>query len=101
MPIISDPPIAVQRTPMRSASHDSMMPPQPIPSQTNAPASAGMDRKSSTSAAIRLSATGAIHAAPKAIAITTVAAAATIQDVLVSMEGGDCMKRLDHTLQLK
>src|SRR5688500_9264379 len=87
MPIISAPNIAVQRTPTRSAIHPIIRPPTPDPSQANEAASDGIERMPSASAAISLSATAMIHAAPNAIARITRATVATIQDVLVSMEG--------------
>ena len=50
-----------------------------------------MERTPSTSAAISLSATAVIHAAPNAISIVTSATVATAQDALLSIEeGGDC-----------
>jgi hypothetical protein len=67
------------------------MPPKPEPSQARALASAGIDRIPFTSAAMSLSATAVIHAAPNAISIVTSATVATIQDVLLSIEeGGNC-----------
>src|SRR6476660_3796156 len=90
-PIISAPKITVHRVPTLSAMRPIRMPPKPEPSQARALANAGIERKPSTSAAMSLSATAVIHAAPNAISIVTSATVATAQDALVSIEeGGDC-----------
>src|SRR5215475_712626 len=90
-PIIKDPQITVHRVPTLSAILPIKMPPKPEPSQARALASAGIDRIPFTSAAMSLSATAVIHAAPKAISIVTSATVATAHDALVSIEeGGDC-----------
>src|SRR5262245_58656487 len=90
-PIIKDPQITVHRVPTLSAILPIRMPPKPEPSQARALASAGIDRIPSTSAAMSLSATAAIHAAPNAISIVTSATVATVQDGLLSIEeGSDC-----------
>ena len=67
----------------------------PEPSQASALASAGIERTPSTSAAMSLSATAVIHAAPNAISIVTSAAVATAQEALVSIEDDDCSIRRD------
>jgi len=90
-PIISAPKMTVQRVPTLSAMRPIRMPPKPEPSQARALASAGIERTPSTSAAMSLSATAVIHAAPNAISIVTSATVATAQESLVSIEeGGDC-----------
>src|SRR5262245_1529329 len=90
-PIINDPQITVHRVPTLSAILPIRMPPKPDPSQARALASAGIDRVPLTSAAMSLSATAVIHAAPNAISIVTSATVATVQDALLSIEeGGDC-----------
>src|SRR5499433_1172927 len=89
--IIKDPQITVHRVPTLSAMRSIRMPPKPEPSQARALANAGIERTPSTSAAMSLSATAVIHAAPNAISIVTSATVATAQDALVSIEeGGDC-----------
>jgi hypothetical protein len=87
--IIKAPLMTVQRTPIRSATRPIKIPPKPEPSQTNAPAKAGIARSPLTSAAMFLSATTVIHGAPKETAITRSAAVATTHDVRVSTVGGD------------
>ena len=68
-----------------------MMPPTPEPSQASAEASAGTERVPPTSAAMSLSATAVIQAAPNAIIMVTSATEATTQDARLSMdEEGDC-----------
>src|SRR6266700_4125842 len=89
-PIISEPQITVHLVPTLSAIRPIRMPPIPEPSQASALASAGIARTPSTSAAMSLSATAVIHAAPKAISIVTSATVATAQEALVSIEDGDC-----------
>src|SRR6478736_1468203 len=90
-PIISAPHITVQRVPTLSAIRPIRMPPTPDPSQASALASAGIERTPPTSAAMSLSATAVIQAAPNAISIVTRAAVATAQEALVSIEEkGDC-----------
>src|SRR5512134_2916851 len=86
-PIISAPQMTVHRVPTLSASRPIKMPPKPEPSQASALASAGMERMPLTSAAMSLSATAVIHAAPNAISMVTSAAVATAHDLLDSMEG--------------
>src|SRR6185437_8518851 len=88
--IISAPHITVQRVPMRSAIWPIRMPPTPEPSQASALARAGIDRAPPASAAMSLSATAMIHAAPNAIIIVNSATEATIQESLVSIEEGVC-----------
>src|SRR3984893_6662869 len=90
--IITAPPMTVQRTPTRSATRPMMMPPNPAPTQTSAPASAGIERSPLTSAAMFFSATTVIHGAPKATAMTTSTTVATTQDWRVSTDDsdGDC-----------
>src|SRR5437868_2840987 len=85
-PIIDEPEITVQRVPTRSASRDMMMPPTPEPSHASALASAGTERDPPTSAAMSLSATAVIQAAPKDIARISSATEATAQEALVSIE---------------
>ena len=90
-PIISAPNITVQRVPMRSAMRPIMMPPTPEPSQASALASAGIERVPPTSAAMSLSATAVIQAAPNAITMMHSATEATTQDARLSIEEeGDC-----------
>src|SRR5665647_495410 len=90
-PIISEPKITVQRVPTRSAMRPIMMPPTPEPSQASAEASAGIEREPPTSAAMSLSATAVIQAAPNAISMVTSAAMATTHDALLSIEvEGEC-----------
>ena len=90
-PIISAPQITVHLVPTLSAIRPITMPPIPEPSQASALASAGMERTPSTSAAMSLSATAVIHAAPNAISMVTSATVATAQEALVSIEeNGDC-----------
>src|SRR6476646_2258425 len=86
-PIISAPQMTVHRVPTLSASRPIKMPPTPEPSQASALASAGMERMPLTSAAISLSATTVIHAAPNAISMVKRAAMATAHDFLDSIEG--------------
>src|SRR5580704_13283928 len=81
--------MTVQRTPTRSATRPMMMPPRPAPTQTNAPASAGIERSPLTSAAMFFSATTVIHGAPNATAMTTSTTVATIQDWRVSTDDSD------------
>ena len=78
--------ITVQRVPTRSATRDMMMPPTPEPSQASELASAGMERDPPTSAAMSLSATAVIQAAPNDIPRMASAAEATAQEALVSTE---------------
>src|SRR5262249_56918999 len=85
-PIISAPQITVHRVPTLSAILPIRMPPKPEPSQARALASAGIDRIPFTSAAMSLSATAVIHAAPNAISIVINAAVATVQEALLSIE---------------
>src|SRR6476646_8647151 len=92
-PIISAPKITVHRVPTLSAIHPIRLPPRPEPSQASATARAGIERTPSTSAAMSLSATAAIHAAPNAISIVTSAAVATAHEALVSTEDDDCSIR--------
>ena len=67
------------------------MPPTPEPSQASALASAGIERAPPTSAAMSLSATAVIQAAPNDIIMANSAADATTQDALVSsVWEGDC-----------
>ena len=66
-PIISEPPITVQRAPMRSATWPIMMPPRPEPNQASELASAGTERAPPASAAMSFSATAVSQAAPNAI----------------------------------
>src|SRR5450631_1073031 len=91
-PIISAPQITVQRVPTRSAILPIRIPPMPEPSQASAAASDGIERIPPTAAAISLSATAVIQAAPNAISIVTSATKATAHDVLLSIEEGveDC-----------
>ena len=91
-PIISAPNITVQRVPTRSAMRPIMMPPTPEPSQASALASAGIERVPPTSAAMSLSATAVIQAAPNAISHGARAPPmATTQDARLSIEEeGDC-----------
>src|SRR5262245_47413546 len=90
-PIISAPQTTVHRVPTLSASRPIKMPPTPEPSQASALASAGMERMPSTSAAMSLSATAVVHAAPNAISMVKRAAMATAHDLLDSTEAtGDC-----------
>src|ERR1043166_5832419 len=90
-PIINEPQITVQRVPTRSAIRDMMMPPTPEPSHASALASDGTERNPSTSAAMSLSATAVIHAAPNDIARINSATEATAQEALVSTElAGNC-----------
>ena len=85
-PIISAPNITVQRVPTRSAMRPMRMPPAPEPSQASAEASAGTEREPPTSAAMSLSATAVIQAAPNAIIMVTSAMLATTQDERLSMD---------------
>jgi ABC-type hemin transport system substrate-binding protein len=62
------------------------MPPTPEPSQASALASAGIERVPPTSAAMSLSATAVIQAAPNAIIIVNSATEATTQDARLSIE---------------
>src|SRR5215813_1534825 len=90
-PIIKEPQITVHLVPTLSAIRPIRMPPKPEPSQARALARAGIERTPSTSAAMSLSATAVIHAAPNAISIVTSATVATAHDAFVSIEeGGDC-----------
>src|SRR5476651_2567342 len=90
-PIISEPQITVQRVPTRSAIRPIMMPPAPEPSQASALANAGIERVPPTSAAMSLSATAPIQAAPKAISMTKSAVLATSHEALLSTDDeGDC-----------
>src|SRR5689334_12576584 len=88
-PIINAPHITVQRVPIVLAIRPINMPPTPEPSQASALASAGVERTPSTSAAMSLSATAVIHAAPNAISMVTSATVATAQEVFVSIEEED------------
>src|SRR5664280_906792 len=89
-PIISAPNITVQRVPMRSAMRPITMPPMPEPSHASALASAGIERVPPTSAAMSLSATAVIQAAPNDIPMMQSATEATTQDARLSIEeGGD------------
>src|SRR6478752_8535281 len=92
-PIISEPDITVQRVPTRSATRDMMMPPMPEPSQASELASAGMERAPPTSAAMSLSATAVIQAAPNDIPRMASAAEATAQEALVSTEAEGSIRR--------
>src|SRR4029079_4440007 len=85
-PIISAPQMTVQRVPTLSASRPIKIPPTPEPSHASALASAGMERMPLTSAAMSLSATAVIHAAPNAISMVTSAAVATDHDLLDSRD---------------
>src|SRR5471030_3313256 len=85
-PIISEPQITVQRVPTRSAMRPIRIPPAPDPSQASALAKAGIERVPPTSAAISLSATAVIQAAPNAIIIMNSATEATSHDALLSIE---------------
>src|SRR5664279_5443471 len=85
-PIINAPNIAVQRVPMRSAMRPITMPPMPEPSQASALARAGIERVPPISAAMSLSATAVIQAAPNAIVMTHSATEATTQDARLSIE---------------
>src|SRR5471030_55489 len=90
-PIISEPQITVQRVPTRSAMRPIMMPPAPEPSQASALAKAGIERVPPTSAAISLSATAPIQAAPNAISMMNSATEATSHDALLSTDDeGEC-----------
>jgi len=62
------------------------MPPTPDPIHIKALAKAGIERSPLTSAAMSLSATSVTHGAPKAIAMITSAATATIHDLRVSTD---------------
>src|ERR1051325_11395456 len=84
-PIIVEPAITVQRVPPRSATRDMIRPPTPEPSHASALASAGTERDPPASAAMSLSATAVIHAAPNDIASTQSATEATAQEALVSI----------------
>src|SRR5471030_1884951 len=97
IPIISEPQITVQRVPTLSAMRPVMMPPAPEPSQASALAKAGIERVPPTSAAISLSATAVIQAAPNAISMMNSATEATTHDALFSTdEECDCniLKRI-------
>jgi len=85
--IMMAPPMTVQRTPTRSAMRPMRMPPTPEPSQTSAPASAGIERSPLTSAAMALSPTTVIQGAPNATAMTISAPVATTHDFRVSTDG--------------
>src|SRR5450631_1371086 len=85
-PIISAPNITVQRVPMRSAMRLITIPPTPAQSQANALASAGIERMPPTSAAMSLSATAVIQAAPNDIPMMQSATEATTQDARLSIE---------------
>src|SRR6185312_7565077 len=87
--IISEPKITVQRVPTRSAIRPIMIPPRPEPSQVSELASAGIERAPLTSAAMSLSATAVIQAAPNDIIIVSSATHATTQDALVSTDGDE------------
>src|SRR5215468_7632180 len=113
-PIISAPDITVHRVPTRSAIWPIRMPPTPDPSQASALASAGIERAPPASAAMSLSATAMIQAAPNAIIMVSSATEATIQESLVSIEEGDCSinlcpghnpltdrGRIDHCAELR
>src|SRR6185369_1005005 len=63
------------------------MPPMPEPNHASAVASAGTERAPPVSAAMGLSATTPIHAAPNDTPRMTSERLATIQDVRVSIEG--------------
>src|SRR4051812_16049488 len=90
-PIINEPTITVQRVPTLSAIRDMMMPPMPEPSHASALASAGTERAPPTSAAMSLSATAVIQAAPNDIPRMASATEATVQEALVSTEPeGNC-----------
>ena len=62
------------------------MPPAPKPIQASEDANAGTERRPPLSAAIRLSATTAIHGAPNDSARITSTTIATTQEALVSTE---------------
>ena len=69
-----------------------MMPPMPEPSQASALAKAGIERVPPTSAAMSLSATALIQAAPNAISMMSSTMEATTHDALLSIETvGDCI----------
>jgi hypothetical protein len=70
------------------------MPPAPEPSQASALANAGIERVPPASAAMSLSATAVIQAAPNAIIMMKSATEATTQESLVSIEEGDCSMRI-------
>src|SRR5215471_13788868 len=89
-PIISAPQMTVHRVPTLSAMRPIRMPPTPEPSQASALANAGIERTPSTSAAMSLSATAVIQAAPKAISIVTSATVATAHEAFVSTEEEVC-----------
>src|SRR5579862_1971509 len=89
--IIKEPMMTVVRVPTRSAIRDMRMPPSPEPSHASDVPSAGIERDPPTSAAMSLSPTAVIQAAPNDIASATSAADATAQEVLVSTEAeGGC-----------
>src|SRR6185437_6729271 len=94
-PIISAPEITVQRVPTRSAMRPIRMPPMPEPSQASELASAGIDRAPPASAAMSLSPTAVIQAAPNAIIMVNKATEATTQESLVSIDEGDCSMRIN------
>jgi hypothetical protein len=70
------------------------MPPKPTPTQASDPASAGVERAPSRSAAIVFKATTAIQGAPKEHAMASSETLATRQDSLVSTE--DLIIRIAH-----
>ena len=78
-----------------------MMPPRPAPTQTSAPASAGIERSPLTSAAMFFSATTVIHGAPKATAMMTSTTVATIQDWRVSTDDNDGDCSMNFALQTR
>src|SRR5512146_3266291 len=91
MAIMNAPDIPVQRVPIRSAMRPITMPPTPEPSQASAEASAGIERVPPTSAAMSLSATAVIHAAPNDMPMIQSATEATTQDARLSIDDeGDC-----------
>src|SRR5215211_865244 len=85
--IITEPNIAVQRTPYRSASQPMPMPPTPAPNQASDDAKAGTERAPPVSAAIVFNATTAIHGPPNATARIASAMLATTHEARDSMLG--------------
>ena len=85
MAIISEPPITVQRMPIRLAMRPIRMPPTAAPSQVSDMASAGTERVPFTSAAMVVSATEVIQLAPNAIVISHSATDAVTHEARVSM----------------
>ena len=74
------------------------MPPKPAPTQTSAPAKAGIERSPLTSAAMSLSATTVIHGAPNATAMTMSTVVATTHDCRVSTVGNNEEFSMDFAL---